>query len=133
VITGQLKGDLDIDKKLDNLLGAVRNKHLKRAFRAATKEILQKAKGLVPVRSGALRKSLSTKVDASRDRSSVYGLVGARSKFTATYNGQKIRPSRYSHLVQKKTPFLTTAFNRPQASNTINDILRKGVAEELAK
>ncbi len=69
----------------------------KKAVRAGAAELLKIARPLVATDSKALVKSLAIRIKARRRDGTVFGIVGARRKFTKG----KRKPSRYSHLVEK--------------------------------
>lgn len=94
--------------KLTKLQRALKNIN-KKAMRAGAKLVLQAVKARVPVDSGALRQSLTTKVDSVKGETSAYALVGPRSKFVKAVGGRPKKPSRYAHLIEKgrfRRPFL---------------------------
>ena len=102
------------------------------ALKKVVKPVLHDAKANLSghIRTGALRDSLKTKVAISKKNTSVYGLVGIDSTY-ATYdnNGNKIKPSKYAHLVEygsrNSLPvlFLTKAAN--SNSNKINNAVEQ--------
>ena len=102
------------------------------ALKKVVKPVLHDAKANLSghIRTGALRDSLKTKVAISKKNTTVYGLVGIDSKYS-TYdnNGNKIKPSKYAHLVEygsrNSLPvlFLTKAAN--SNSNTINNAVEQ--------
>ena len=112
------------------------------ALKTVVKPVLQDAKANLSgyIRTGALRDSLKTKVAIGKKNTSVYGLVGIDSKFS-TYDdyGNKIKPSKYAHLVEygsRNTPpalFLTKAANnnRNKINNAVEQASRKAMTENI--
>lgn len=110
------------------------------ALKKVVKPVLQDAKANLSghIRTGALRDSLKTKVAISKKNTSVYGLVGIDSKFS-TYDdyGNKIKPSKYAHLVEygsRNTPpvlFLTKAANNNsnKINNAVEEASRKAMTD----
>lgn len=110
MITTKLKLDLS---RLSALKSNISRNITKKALRAGTKIVLQAVRQAVPVVSGALKKSLASKVDAKKGELVAFGIVGPRSKFVKVVRGVAKKPSRYSHFLESgrhPRPFLRPAW-----------------------
>lgn len=141
MISASVTGLGDVLKRLRAADAKVKKKALRKGMTAAAKPVLQAAKALVPVRTGAAKKSLGTKVV-------VYGgtavaIVGPRSghfdagakKFVAKKTGRARRkyqgvsgapkPVFYWHLFERGT-------RRSKATPTLAPALEatRGAAEQ---
>lgn len=77
-----------------------------KAVKAGAKLVQSGAKSRVPKRkkSGALKQSLGIKSQkGTRGKTLAFAVVGARSKVVKLYKGKTIKPSKYSHLVERGT------------------------------
>ena len=101
----------------------------KKAVRAGTKLIIADLKNNVPVLSGALKKSISSKVDSAKGSTVAYGIVGPRSKFIQAFKGKIVKPSRYAAPLDKVHPFLLPAWESNKAAYI--DQVQQVVAAEL--
>lgn len=89
----------ELEKLMQEVGPKLAKKGLKKALRESAKPIIKDARGKVPTRSKALKKSLGQKVRTNNRRGVGYSIVGARSKWT-TYQGNKVNPAYYAHLVE---------------------------------
>ena len=117
-------------KKLDRQIKNIN----KKAMRAGAKVVLDAVKGNVPIDSGALRQSLSTKVDSLKGEVIAYAVVGPRSRYTKAVGGQVKKPSRYAHFIESgkfARPFLMPTFqaNKTAFLKTVSDV----TANEIKK
>jgi len=78
-------------KTLAKMVERLKKNAGKRAMRQACKPIVAALRAVLPRRTGALKKSISSKVDTKKGGLTAYGVVGARSK----YQRGPIRPVRY--------------------------------------
>lgn len=102
--------------KLTKLQRQMKNLN-KRAMRAGTKLVLQAVRQSVPVKSGALRQSLTSKVDSFKGETTAFGIVGPKSKFVKQVGRQVKKPSRYAHFIESgkfARPFLQPAWQANQ-------------------
>lgn len=101
----------------------------KRAVRAGAKLAVADIRGLVPVVSGTLKKSISVKVDSPKGQTQAYAVIGPRSDYTKTVNGVLKKPSRYAHFVDHgkfhTTPFIAPAMAMSQKYlNAIQSVIK---------
>jgi HK97 gp10 family phage protein len=123
-------------KKLERLANRLEKNAYKKAIRAGTALIRSDLKASAPMRSGALRQSISTKVDSARGSTVAYGVVGPRSKFVKAYNGQNVQPGRYSAPLEigpHKRPFLQPAWqaNKDKYLEAVRQVLKAEIYLEL--
>ena len=106
-----LKGDKRLLRKIEQLRAASQRKIMRPAIRRGLSPINKEAKRRAPVKSGALKKALGTKVTTTR-RKEILGMVGVRKG--DQYDGD---PARYAHLVEYghggKNPAPAHPFLRP--------------------
>lgn len=67
-VTAEVKGLKELNAALNQLTAKIRTRSLRNAARAGAVVIRDKAKGLVPVRSGALKKAIVVKRSASESK-----------------------------------------------------------------
>ena len=117
-------------------------KVLRPAVRAAAKPVVKAARQKVPKKTGALRKSLGTKVKTYTGSQSVVAIVGPRTGFrTVDDNGRANDPARYGHLVELGTknnapqPFLRNGFEsaKGQSLEMFNARAARGIETEAKK
>lgn len=103
----------------EGLPASIQKKILRPAFNAGGREVVKDARGNLnsnrSVRTGALRRSLTTRIKIYRN-GTVVALVGPSRKYATTHKGKPVVPWRYAHLVEKGTargvrrrPFLRPA------------------------
>lgn len=138
-----LTGDRRLARKFRKLQSnASRNRVIRRPLSAALSPINKAAKQNAPVGTGALKKSIGTKVKAYPG--GVWGGVGPRvgEKFTIIgEDGKKHIPANYAHLVEYGTartpakPFLRPAMDsqRPNALRILKSGVWKNIEKEIAK
>lgn len=124
-------------------------------FKKMKKKRGQKTISLVTGQTGALKRSIGTKVAVNRKTGEVYAMAGPRRKknfppvdAVSSWTGKPIQvmPSKYAHLVERGfnlkirgkvrkripgKPFLRPSFD--QAKTEIDDETAKALNEELAK
>ena len=109
-----IKWEKDPFASIANVKGALRRKILRKAIAQAVKILRPQLKAAVPVQSGATKKSIGQKLYTSR-RKSVVGVIGARASIAMTYRGRERRPSKYFHIVNRKTHVAEMVFNAHKA------------------
>lgn len=129
-VTVEVVGIAETMAALVDMEKQVRKKILKQAARKTMAPIAKSAKGRVPRRTGALRKSLGIKQKTYKN-GVVVTLVGARKGFDTTMtvknrNGESVtvavKPSRYAHLVEfgdadtQAQPYLRPAWDAAKGS-----------------
>jgi HK97 gp10 family phage protein len=135
-IKAELVGVREAMARLEGMKpGKIRRVHRK-AINEITKGVLRTAKGLVPKRTGQLRKSLGRKVKTYPSGVTV-GVVGPRNGFLIVKDGKRINPVKYAHLVELGTrhsppkSFLRAAWDSHRSA--MASIAAKVVEAELAK
>lgn len=97
----KIDGVEDVEKALAKLGKKVASKVVKTAVRKGSKLILKSARALVPVETGALKKSLGIKRKIYRRSGVMVDIVGPRKGFEKTGPDGKTRnPVNYAHLVE---------------------------------
>lgn len=110
----EVDGLSDVLKVINDVEQGIRNRVLRKAFRAYGKQIIKPAKAAAPRRSGTLKKSIGQKV-ATYKSGAVVLVVGPRRGVVGEYEGKKVVPSRTAHLVEfgtkrsRATPFMQRA------------------------
>lgn len=99
----KVTGDKELIARLLELEPKVRNRVLRPAVTAAARPIRAAAKASVPVRFGALKKSIDLKVKTYRK--GVSAIIGPRSDVSYTHTDMfgrqtTVKPSKYAHLVE---------------------------------
>lgn len=88
---------LDIENITDKQLA-----YMEEVLRQDVKNIVRDAKANIRnkgnVRTGSLVNAVSSKIKNKNGR--LYALVGIDKKYTTYYNGEQIKPYKYSHLVE---------------------------------
>lgn len=99
VDTSQLKALIDRLTDLDKRAGRA---GVRKGLNELTKKVMWAARGLVPRRTGLLKKSLGRKVIVTRGGKRLTGIVKPRrgDKFATVVDGKKIDPRKYAHLVE---------------------------------
>ncbi len=123
--------------KLHQLKDSLQKKILKKAVRAGCKQVIAAVRSSAPQDSGALRQSISSKVDAVKGTTHVYGVVGPRSKWTKKVGGSVKKPSRYAHFIEEgrfRRPFLVPAWQSSgkSALDTMQQVIASGIDEVLS-
>ena len=132
MISAKLNVSPDPVGRLEFVKVQVKKRILKKAIRAGTKVIVSDVKSKVPILSGALKRSISTKVDSLKDGSVTYGIIGPRSGFTARIRNRIVKPSRYAHFLElgyHARPFLLPAWQ--SGKGTYLATVQNVVLEEL--
>lgn len=128
-------GLAELDAALHQMSNAVHNKVVRKAVRQAAKPVLKEARRLVPVKTGALRKSLKIKsAKRSRKRTSIgVEVVTGKQFFTGdTYYGGMIE---FGTKYIKPRSFLRDAAKAKEneAVSVFRQELRDGIEREAAK
>lgn len=132
----ELEGLADIVQVLNEVEQGVRNRVLRKAFRAYGRQIIKPAKRAAPVRSRALRRSIGQKIATYKSGTMVL-VVGPRRGVTAEHEGRRVVPANYAHLVEfgtqrsRATPFMRQAAVAAR-SEGVRNFSRK-IREELPK
>lgn len=133
-VSMSLNGSLDLTplrqlKKRTKIISILR-----KAVRAGNKIVREAMKGAVPLRTQALRVSISTKVSVSSAWLSATGVIGPRSKYVKTYKKKEYRPARYAHLVDNAKPFLKPTLDSKKAQfvAAVNQVIADEIAKALA-
>ena len=132
-----------------------------KVIRAASKTVIAKARGLVPVQFGLLKKSLGVKIKRYRGYADapakIVAIIGARRGYgkvvgsetlktsegrDVQYGGHKADPANYAHLVEyghggphpaAPHPFLVPALEQSNAGNVMREKLSELVQIEASK
>ncbi len=95
-----LYGDKELLWAFDQLPPRLQKKYARRGVTKAGRRIARAAKRHVPVRSGALKKSLAVKSRTYAKSGTVVAIIGPRTDHETTYQGKRHRPSKIAHLVE---------------------------------
>ena len=134
-----MTGNAELDRRLRLLPDKLQSRVVKKGIRAAGKPILKTAKARVPVETGALKKSLGTKLKTYRHSGNSVLIIGPRTDDRYTKGERK--PHKYAHLVERGTkhipavPFMRFAFMSQQdtAKREFQKKLEVDVEKELGK
>lgn len=146
-IRGTLTGLEAVTKAMMKLRGPVRRKVMRAGMRKLTSLMNKTAKGLAPVRTGQLKRSLGVKVKIYPS-GIVFGAVEPRGGFKTMVDGKPVNPVKYAHLAERGTkaralksgksvgaapaqPFMQPAFDRNQ--NRAPELFGAELDKELAK
>lgn len=123
-----LAGFSQLQGKLKTLPKTVARKLLRQAVTAGQKPVIAAAKATAPKRTGALKRSIGSKVSVSAGKQSAAAIIGARRK-AEPKKGRTVKPSRYLHLAEKRRPFLNAALarNKSEAGRIVADKLAAGI------
>jgi len=150
-ISFDTKGIAELRKTFQRLPFRVADKALKTALRGGARPMLKRAKSLVPVRTGTLRKALYTKVKVYPRDGAGFAGIGARSRKVAVashFGGQShgktiyANPAKYLHLVeggnyggQGANPFMKRSFQSgfEASKQNFTKFLKRGVEREARK
>ena len=108
------------------LTGKPARRVLRKAINAGANQVVRRAKALVPVESGTLKRSIGKKVGTSRDKSHVYAVIGPREdqKYVTFIDGKKRDPANYVHLVELGTEHSAAKpFLRPAIESTRGEVV----------
>lgn len=129
-----MKAKVQVTTKLSAVQRQLKNIN-KKAIRAGTALVLKAVRAGVPVRTGALKKSLTSKVDSAKGETNAYGIVGPKSRFKMVLaNGKVKHPSRYAAPLEKADngrPFLLPVWNANKDKYLA--AVRDRYAEEMLK
>lgn len=142
----QLIGDKELEKLFRSLGERVQRKVTRQAVNAAATPVVKAARQNAPERSGLLKKSVGRKIKTYTASGTVVGLIGPRTDVSGEYEGKKVVPWRYAHLVEgghidehgnfiPPHPFLRPAWesSEGQALDVMKDKLGSGIEREAAK
>jgi HK97 gp10 family phage protein len=100
-----IKGLDEYLAKLQKLETKESKKMMRKAVSAALRAMQAKAKAMVPMRTGELKKSISFKIKDYKaalkngNNGLLYGIMGPKNK-KVFINGMPVNPAKYSHLVE---------------------------------
>ncbi len=101
VASFSFRGDKEIAAALLALPGTMRKQVIPGALRAAGRVVIPKARGLVPVETGLLKKSLGAVLRGGRRGRPQYLVIGPRTDIVGVGpDGRKRWPAKYAHLVE---------------------------------
>lgn len=120
-------------KKFQRLRQRLVKNLYKRAVRAGAKLCVADLRNRVPVATGALKKSIASKVDTPTGETTAFAVIGPRSSFTKTINGKVKKPSRYFHFVDNSDSILGPTFASGQSKylDAIQQVLQRGIEEGM--
>lgn len=151
---GAFKWDRDPSKVLLSLVDKIQKQILLRAVTRASTPIRKAAKATAPVRTGALKKSMSTKAKRGRNKNVAFAIIGPRKSFMEVHgtisrgpkkgNPRRVVPRYYAHLVERghrgphpagAKPFLTNAASSamPKALTVMKEVVGIGIQKALTK
>jgi HK97 gp10 family phage protein len=124
-----IKGAAELERAMRDYGPRFANNQSGKALRAAAKPIVKTARALVPVRTGALKKSITTKLGRVKNGQRTIKI------------GFRTPASRYAHLVEYGTRFMAARpFMRPAldtgaqtALTEMQRVLTVGIEEESRK
>jgi len=123
-----LIGDKALIRRLKHVTRGAERAIRRQGLNAASKVVERRAKQLVPVDRGNLKKSFGHVVRAGRSRDSVYAVIGPKAgkgEGVTPVSGKKINPARYGHLPEE-------GFNHPGAGHVAGQFFLKRALEESA-
>lgn len=94
-----IKGLAELERDLLKLGDKMAKSVTRKAMSKARKVVVKEARNRVPVRHGALKKSIGAKRITRSRTQSLTDIIGARSR-PSTVNGKKVNPAMYAHLVE---------------------------------
>lgn len=104
-------------------------KEAKKALRKAAKPIQRDMKRFAPKDSGALRKSIATKIKISKRTGNVYAIVGVRNKFATTSSGKIAKRgesfAKLPNLYAKVIEFGASSFKNRKTSHKAHKFREK--------
>ena len=125
-MTIKISGVAAIQKKFESLPGKMQRKLLRSAMTKGARVVAAEAKARVPVRTGALRKSIKV---AGLLKGRAAGLT-ARAGGKAAPVGKRVRATQpYAHIIEKKTPYLASAMEAKEGQ--VRDLIRDDVAKSV--
>ncbi len=136
-LSTELVGKAEAIGALAGLQNALRNRVLRRAVLDATKPVYDAMRSKVLEDTKTLRRSIGRKVIVYRNSSVVVGLVGPRTKMgrEVVPRGRKKPvkrvPTKYAHLVEKRSPFVAPAWQTTKAQ--AEALLVARVLDEVGK
>lgn len=138
-----------LQQGLESISSSGSRRVIAKASTKAMKPITKTARGLVPVDSGLLKKSLGSVQRRYASRGVFYTAVGPRSGFAKQVNGKNRDPRFYAHLVEfgvKNHPkaksgmvtgkaFLRKSFeqNKRRSLDIVAEEVRIGIGKEVDK
>jgi len=129
-INAHVVGDERVFAALRRMEKIGERRAIPKILRKAARPVQSAIRKAAPVQSGALKRSIGTKVKRYRDGTGYYVIIGPRSGMAVEWNGQTRDPYTYGNIVEARTHFMRTAFQqtRPQALNIIaSELLAQGL------
>jgi HK97 gp10 family phage protein len=105
MIRAKIVKKVDWNSVLTGLKRSLQNKILRPAITKTARIAAKDMKTIAPVRTGALRISLSQKVKTART-GGIFAIIGPRSDYTRTARGRVYRPVRYAHILETGSKFM---------------------------
>ncbi len=100
--TFEIVGDAELINKLGRLKQATVNRILRPAINEGLKPVKQRARELVQVRTGTLRRSIRSRAfTVKRPFAWVTGAIFVDKKVEAFINGKRVYPAKYAHFAAK--------------------------------
>ncbi len=127
----RLKGDKALIRTLDRMKASAARRVIRPAVNAGLTPLNKAAKRTVPVDKKLLKRSLGKKVKLYGRTGVIFGAVGPRTGFRLIVNGKPVDPTKYGHVVEHRTRFLTRAFDESKA--TMMSALTRKVREGIVK
>lgn len=133
-VTVTLTGLKELDRAVKKLPKGMQRRVLNNALRAGGRVIQKKAKALVPVKTGTLKRSIVVRTGKAKQ--------GAATVFVTTTSGKgEKNDAWYSHIVEfggkrvRKQPFLRPAFDETHKEqlDAMGEALAQGIIKETAK
>lgn len=129
-VTFEIKGAKELEQMLKELGPKVANRLGDKALRAAARPIIREAKRLVPVRTGALRKSITAVRGRGGGQNQRLVLIGFKSPASA-----RAHFIEYGTIRSAAQPFIRPALDNQAgaALEAMRDELARGIAREEYK
>ncbi len=126
-----IEGGKKLDKKLNAMDRRVATKVLKKSFKAAMEPVKAEAKRLVPVDTGALRRSIRIATYKGKDYVGAVVRTGTRKQLKIPANAKSYYPAfiEYGSQGERARPYLRSALfkKRKVVLNRVSDDIRKAL------
>lgn len=129
-VEARVEGVEDLQKALMDLKRSVRRKILTRAIRRAHKDVVTKARQLVPVKSSLLKKSIGAKVKVYAAKGAVVAVIGPRKGFRKEVAKVKTKKGM-KHLIVTDKVNAKLAGKGQEAKRVIQDPVKYAHLVEL--
>lgn len=115
----------------------IKNKCIRIALNAAAAPVKQSVIANAPSARGYLKKAIRIKLKNYKNNSAWLVVIGASSTFTRGGKKRKIRPAKYSNLVEKGTKFMTAKpYLKPaytQTKSQFANVFFQRLQQEISK